>query len=62
MTTRIQLPRWLVVTIVTYLVGVALWFDFFFWLAVTFAAFLAYLFAFLAVIGVLMKLISPEDW
>ncbi len=62
MTTRIPPSRWLAAGIVRYLVGVALWFDFFFWLAVTFAAFLAYLIAFLAVVGVLMKLISPEDW
>ena len=62
MRSPIPLPRWLLISIAVYLVGVVLWFDFFFWLAVAVGASVVGLVAFLATVGVVMHLVSPNIW
>ena len=59
---RRTIPRWLVITVAAYLGGVVLWFDFFFWVAATLAAFTAGLIAFAAVVGLVMHLVAPDIW
>lgn len=58
---RVQPPRWLVIPTTLYLIGVLLWFDFFFWMAVVFGAFIGYLLAFVAVVGGVMHLVAPDS-
>ena len=57
-----QDPRWLLLSLALYLVGVVLWFDVFFWMALTIGAFSAGLIALLTIVGVAMRLLAPNTW